>query len=91
MMYGFGDDLDPDKETMELMEQYIIEYISNFSKRVLSRSMRGGHDSMQTGDAIHILQANLKTFYRIPHALEISKQINKKQVDKVKKLINKQD
>ena len=46
MMYGFGDDLEPLKETTELMEQYIIEYITNFVKRVLNRSMRGGHDSM---------------------------------------------
>ena len=80
MMYGFGDDLEP--ETTELMEQYIIEYIANLSRRVLARSMRGGHDSMQTGDAIFILRNNEKTYYRIPQTLEISKVINKKKIDK---------
>lgn len=65
-MYGFGDDLEPLKETTELMEQFIIEYIANLSKRVLARSMRGGHDSMQVGDAIYILRNNEKTYFRIP-------------------------
>ncbi len=45
-MYGFGDDLEPLKETTELMEQYLIEYLSNCCNRVLLRSMRGGHNSM---------------------------------------------
>ena len=82
MMYGFGDDLEPLNETKELMEQYLIEYIANLSKRVLARSMRGGHDCMQTGDAIFILRDNAKTYYRIPHSLEISKIINRKKIDK---------
>lgn len=80
MMYGFGDDLYPLKESTELMEQYLIEYIANLSKRVLTRSLRGGHDCMQTGDAIYMLQSNQKTYYRIPHTLEISKRLNQKKI-----------
>ena len=38
MMYGFGEDKDPNEETLELMELYVIEFISNVSKRALSRS-----------------------------------------------------
>lgn len=75
-MYGFGDDLEPLRETTELMEQYLIEYIANLSKRTLARSMRGGHDSMQVGDAIFMLKDNIKAYYRIPHTLEISKRIS---------------
>ena len=37
-MYGFGEDKDPNEETLELMELYVIEFISNVSKRALSRS-----------------------------------------------------
>ena len=37
---------------------------------------------MQTGDAIHILRNNEKTYFRIPQTLEISKVINKKKIDK---------
>jgi hypothetical protein len=46
MMYGFGDDLEPHRKTTELMEQFLIEYISNLCNRVINRSMRGGHDTL---------------------------------------------
>ena len=46
LMYGYSDDLNPSDETSELMEQYIIEYLSNICNLVLRRSHRGGHNCM---------------------------------------------
>jgi len=75
MMYGFGDDMEPLKETTELMEQYVVEYLSNMCNRVLERSMRGGHNSMQLGDLIHVLKSDPKKYYRVPLILKLSKHI----------------
>ena len=66
MMYGFGDDLHPNPETTELMEQYVIEYLQNMTSLVLSRSHRGGHNHMQLGDLIHYLKSDPVKYYRVP-------------------------
>ena len=88
-MYGFGDDLEPHRKTTELMEQYLIEYISNLCNRVMSRSMRGGHDTLQLADMIHYMKGDPKKYYRIPHNLESSKYISDKKIqDKIKKHLN---
>ena len=72
-MYGFGDDLEPLQESTELMEQYLVEFLSNCCNRVLSRSMRGGHTSMQLGDLIHVLKDNEKMYFRIPLQIEAAR------------------
>ena len=72
-MYGFGDDLEPLQESTELMEQYLVEFLSNYCNRVLSRSMRGGHTSMQLGDLIHVLKDNEKMYFRIPLQIEAAR------------------
>ena len=39
-MYGFGDDKNPLDETVELVDDYINEFIINLAKRALKRSKR---------------------------------------------------
>jgi len=68
MMYGFGDDIEPVPESVELVEQYLVEYLSNLCSRTIGRSLRGGHNSMQLGDLIHFLYSDPKKYYRIPHS-----------------------
>ena len=80
LMRGFGDDLEPRHDTSELMEQYLIEFLSNMCNRTLQRSLRGGHNSMQLGDLIHFMSTDPKKYYRIPFILEISKHINAKKM-----------
>lgn len=69
MMYGFGDDRQPNKKTTELMEKYLIEYIANLCNRTLNRSMRGGKDNMQLADLLHYLRSDPKKYNRIPLTL----------------------
>ena len=40
MMYGFGDDKNPLDETVELVDDYLNEFIINLAKRSLKRSKR---------------------------------------------------
>jgi hypothetical protein len=46
MMYGFGEDQEPREDTLEIMEMYVIEFMSNLAKRSLSRSQRSGFNSI---------------------------------------------
>ena len=72
-MYGFCDDLNPSDETSELMEQYIIEYLSNICNLVLTRSHRGGHNCMQLSDLIHYMKSDPVKSTMIPQRLEQKK------------------
>ncbi len=38
MMYGFGEEREPRDDTLELMELYVVEFITNLAKRSLQRS-----------------------------------------------------
>ncbi|KAF0726582.1 hypothetical protein Ae201684P_020618 [Aphanomyces euteiches] len=45
MMYGFGDDWEPDPDTVELMEEIVIEYIRSMTTKALDLSnIRGKLD-----------------------------------------------
>jgi hypothetical protein len=46
MMYGFGEEREPRDDTLELMELYVIEFVSNLAKRSLAKSQRGGFNSI---------------------------------------------
>lgn len=70
-MYGFGDDPEPLPQTTELMEQYVVEFLTNMCSRVLERSMRRGHNHMQLGDLIHVLKSDPKKFYRVPLIIKL--------------------
>lgn len=80
MMYGFGDDKKPRIDTTELMEQFLVEYISNLSSRVINRSMRGGSSTMQLGDVVYYLRTDPKKYYRIPQILDVSKVMNRTNI-----------
>jgi hypothetical protein len=35
MMYGFGDDKNPNEETVELLDDYLSEFLVNLAKKSL--------------------------------------------------------
>ena len=55
-MYGFGEVKNADKETLQLMEEYVIEFLINTCKRADERSKRSGYTQVQLKDLIHIMQ-----------------------------------
>ena len=66
VMYTIGDDINPDAESVELMEQYLIEYVSNLVNCAHNRAQRGGSHHMQVGDLVHYLSSNAVASARIP-------------------------
>ncbi len=68
-MYGFGDAENPDNETVELLEQYLVEYIQNISLLAFKRSKRRGFNEIKLKDLLYIIKNDKKKFYRVPSLL----------------------
>lgn len=69
MMIGFGESGEPREDTVELMELYVIEFITNISKRAMSRSQRGGFSNIQLRDLLKVIEDDEKKFLRVPYLL----------------------
>ena len=53
MMYGFGDVQEPDKETVDLVEDMTLDYVTNFAHRCMEVSARRG--KLQTEDLLYLI------------------------------------
>ena len=69
LMYGFGDCEIPDIESIELLDQYIIEYIQNVALLAFKRSKRRGFNEVKLKDLLFIIKNDKKKFYRVPSLL----------------------
>lgn len=77
LMFGFGDSENPDPETMELLEQYIIEYVQNISILALKRSKRRGFSEIKLRDLMLVIKNDKKKYYRIPPLLSFYETLKK--------------
>lgn len=68
-MYGFGDVENPQDESVELVEQYLIEYLQNISLLAFKRSKRRGFNEIKLKDMLYIIKNDKKKFYRVPSLL----------------------
>lgn len=68
-MYGFGDNETPSNDTVELLEQYVIEYIQNIAILAYKRSKRRGFNDIKLKDLLHVIKHDKKKFYRVPSLL----------------------
>ncbi len=88
LMYGFGDVENPDPESIDLIEQYVIEYIQNVSLLAYKKSKRRGFNEIKLKDLLYIIKDDKKKFYRVPSLLsfmEILKGAKRKDVNPNKK------
>lgn len=91
-MYGFGDVESPDNETVELLEQFLIEYIQNISILAYKRSKRRGFNEIKIKDLLYVIKNDKKKFYRVPSLLsfyEILKKTKRLDSNLTKKGIRK--
>lgn len=80
-MFGFGDVENPENETTELLEQYVIEYVQNVALLAYKRSKRRGFNEIKLKDLLYIIKKDKKKFYRVPSLLsfyEILKKTKKR-------------
>eukprot|EP00740_Mantoniella_antarctica_P018798 CAMPEP_0198680962 /NCGR_PEP_ID=MMETSP1468-20131203/5864_1 /TAXON_ID=1461545 /ORGANISM="Mantoniella sp, Strain CCMP1436" /LENGTH=175 /DNA_ID=CAMNT_0044421985 /DNA_START=37 /DNA_END=564 /DNA_ORIENTATION=+ len=73
MMYGFGDTGDPLQETVELVEDMTLDYITNFAHRAMEVSARRGR--LQTEDLLYLIRNDEKKVQRVNELLDMSVQL----------------
>ena len=66
LMYGFGDVEKPDQESIELLQDYVIEYIQNIAYAAYRRNKRKGSNEISLRDLLYVLKKDKKRYYRIP-------------------------
>jgi len=91
-MFGFGDNENPDIETIKLLETYLIEYIQNIALLAFKRSKRRGFNEIKLKDLLYIIKKDKKKFYRVPSLLsfyEILKKTKRLDSNLTKKGIKK--
>jgi transcription initiation factor TFIID subunit 13 len=81
IMYGFGDVENPDHESVELLQEYVIEYIQNITYAAYRRNKRKGSNELSLRDLLYVLKKDKKRYYRIKnliHFYENAKSIKKR-------------
>eukprot|EP00230_Micromonas_polaris_P003493 CAMPEP_0119223520 /NCGR_PEP_ID=MMETSP1327-20130426/33201_1 /TAXON_ID=38833 /ORGANISM="Micromonas pusilla, Strain RCC2306" /LENGTH=266 /DNA_ID=CAMNT_0007221795 /DNA_START=863 /DNA_END=1665 /DNA_ORIENTATION=- len=73
MMYGFGDVQEPDKETVDLVEDMTLDYVTNFAHRCMEVSARRG--KLQTEDLLYLIRNDEKKVQRVNELLDMNMQL----------------
>ncbi|XP_025099088.1 transcription initiation factor TFIID subunit 13-like [Pomacea canaliculata] len=83
MMYGFGDDQNPYTESVDLLEDLVIEYITEMTKKAMDVG-RPGRISVE--DIIFVIRKDPKKYSRVKELLLMSEELRKarKAFDEIK-------
>ncbi len=77
MMRGFGDDPNPYDETVDLIEEMVIRFITEMTQRAMEVGKSG---RVQVNDIVFIIRKDRKKYARVRDLLMM-----KEQIDKAKK------
>ena len=75
-MYGFGDDIRPNENSVDLLETYVQEFT-----RATKRSQRLGSREVKINDIIRVLKQDEKKYLRLPYVLTMTMQLKKAKDD----------
>jgi len=83
MMFGFGDDQNPYSESVDMLEDLVVEFISEMTKKSMEVG-RPGRISVE--DVIYLIRKDSKKFSRVKELLLMSEALRKarKAFDEVK-------
>ena len=78
LMYGYGDAILPNDETVDLMEVYVQEYVINLVSQAMRRSQRhtNGSNAIRLADVLNVLKHDEKKYLRMPYILSTQQEIN---------------
>ncbi|XP_060072025.1 transcription initiation factor TFIID subunit 13-like [Ylistrum balloti] len=83
MMYGFGDDRNPYTESVDILEDLVIDYITEMTKKAMEVG-RPGRISVE--DIIFLIRKDPKKYSRVKELLMMSEELRKarKAFDEIK-------
>ncbi|ELU10337.1 hypothetical protein CAPTEDRAFT_176701 [Capitella teleta] len=83
MMYGFGDDQNPFTESVDLLEDLVVDYITDMTQKAMQVG-RPGRISVE--DVIFLIRKDPKKYSRVKELLLMNEELRKarKAFDEVK-------
>uniref|UniRef100_A0A0A9YCZ8 Transcription initiation factor TFIID subunit 13 n=1 Tax=Lygus hesperus TaxID=30085 RepID=A0A0A9YCZ8_LYGHE len=87
MMYGFGDDQNPYTESVDLLEDLVIEYITDMTHQAMEIGRTG---RVQVEDIIFLVRKDPRKYARVRDLLTMNEELKKarKAFDEVKYAIS---
>lgn len=86
MMYGFGDEEDPNPKTVELMEKFVVDFVVAMTKESSKVTNR---NKIKVEDLFFVLRNHPKMYARAEEFVKKNKQIEKeKKITEPKGLSN---
>ena len=77
LMYGYGDDQNPNEASVELLETYVEEFVINLVAQSMRRSQRHhGTNYIRLADVLNVIKHDEKKFLRMPYILSTQQEIN---------------
>nr|CAB3266790.1 transcription initiation factor TFIID subunit 13-like [Phallusia mammillata] len=74
MMYGFGDDQNPYTESVELLEELVIEFITDLTHKA---SQVGRTGRVQVEDIVYLIQKDPQKYSRVKDLLTMNEELKK--------------
>ena len=74
MMYGFGDDQNPYTESVELIEELVIEFITELTQKA---SQIGRPGRVQVEDIVYLIQKDPQKYSRVKDLLTMNEELKK--------------
>lgn len=83
MMYGFGDDKNPYTESVDLLEDLVIEFITEMTHRAMEIGRTG---RVQVEDIIFLVRKDARKYARVKDLLTMNEELKKarKAFDEIK-------
>ena len=83
MMYGFGDDQNPYTESVDLLEDLVIQYISEMTYKSMEIGKQG---RCTVEDILYLIRKDARKFTRVRELLLMNEELKKarKAFDEVK-------
>ncbi|GBP39438.1 Transcription initiation factor TFIID subunit 13 [Eumeta japonica] len=83
MMYGFGDDRNPYTESVDFLEDLVIEFITDFTHKAMEVGRTG---RVQVEDIIFLVRKDPRKYARVKDLLTMNEELKKarKAFDEVK-------
>jgi transcription initiation factor TFIID subunit 13 len=83
MMYGFGDDQNPYTESVDMLEDLVIQFISEIAHKAMEIGRQG---RVSVEDVMHLVRRDPRKFARVKDLLSMNEELKKarKAFDEVK-------
>ncbi|XP_029434234.1 transcription initiation factor TFIID subunit 13 [Rhinatrema bivittatum] len=74
MMYGFGDDQNPYTESVDILEDLVIEFITEMTHKAMSIGRQG---RVQVEDIVFLIRKNPRKFARVKDLLTMNEELKR--------------